>query len=150
LIAHPLTEHFTLYEFTRNSHGLVLEPTPTNIANMVTVALRLEHIRAYYGSPIRVTSGFRNPALNALIGGHPQSYHLAGLAADFKVIGVDSRTVAHRAAVDKALHFDQIIYYADSIGGHIHIQMRTDYTNNRRELLYCQPTQRGKTYVRII
>lgn len=42
----------------------------------------LNLVRAEYGKPIRVTSGYRSASLNKLVGGVPTSAHLYGLAAD--------------------------------------------------------------------
>lgn len=42
----------------------------------------LNLVRAEYGKPIRVTSGYRSARLNKLVGGVSNSAHLYGLAAD--------------------------------------------------------------------
>lgn len=44
--------------------------------------LVLDPIRHRFGKPIRVTSGFRCPALNVLVNGAKHSDHLTGCAAD--------------------------------------------------------------------
>lgn len=85
-----LTPHFTLTELTRSatarSHGLGNEPTPE-----VTDRLRqlcqyvLEPLRSHLGCPVTVTSGYRQPRVNALVGGTPRSQHQRGEAADIRV-----------------------------------------------------------------
>ena len=56
----------------------------------------LEKIRAHFGKPTTVTSGFRTAAHNAKpsVGGSATSQHLYGLAADIHVSGVAPATVA--------------------------------------------------------
>ena len=46
------------------------------------VANVLDPLRAAYGKPIRITSGFRCPELNKAVGGSPTSQHMSGMAAD--------------------------------------------------------------------
>lgn len=47
----------------------------------------LEPIRAYYGKPITITSGFRGKTLNAKVGGNVNSDHCRGIAADLIIKG---------------------------------------------------------------
>lgn len=42
----------------------------------------LDPLRAAYGMPIRITSGYRCPELNKAVGGVPTSAHLTGDASD--------------------------------------------------------------------
>lgn len=59
---------------------------------------RLEALRAALGArPITITSGYRCPAHNAAVGGHPSSEHMDGTATDVVVRGVAPDTVADRA-----------------------------------------------------
>ena len=55
----------------------------------------LEALREAYGAPITVTSGYRCPAHNATVGGHPRSAHMAGLAVD--VHGADLKRLTELA-----------------------------------------------------
>lgn len=43
---------------------------------------KLDKLREEFGQAIRVTSGYRSPEHNARIGGHPNSTHIRGIAAD--------------------------------------------------------------------
>ena len=47
----------------------------------------LDPLRAAYGKPINITSGYRCPALNKAVGGSSTSVHQLGYAADLKVSG---------------------------------------------------------------
>lgn len=60
----------------------------------------LEALRAAVGVPLSVTSGYRCPKHNAAIGGHPNSAHLQGLAADISADGrLQYQILRHAAAV---------------------------------------------------
>jgi len=57
------------------------------------IAEFLEKVRAHFGAPIEITSGYRPPAINASVGGASQSEHLYNApdigAVDFLVMGKD-------------------------------------------------------------
>lgn len=44
----------------------------------------LEEIRADFGEPIYINSGYRSPEHNRKIGGAPNSFHVKGQAADIR------------------------------------------------------------------
>ena len=44
----------------------------------------LDPLRERYGHPIYVSSGYRCPRLNAIVGGSPTSDHMTGCAADIQ------------------------------------------------------------------
>ena len=58
----------------------------------------LEELRANWGRPVTVNSGFRTAAYNDKIGGADDSRHLYGLAADIVISGVPPDEVATLAA----------------------------------------------------
>lgn len=72
-----ISEHFKLSEF--KSPGTDTVKYDTDILAM------LEKIRAHFGGPIQITSGYRTPAYNKKVGGSTNSAHMDGRAADFKV-----------------------------------------------------------------
>lgn len=53
----------------------------------------LEAVRAKFGAPVTITSGYRSPSWNAKVGGAKASRHLTGEAADIRVAGVSPRAV---------------------------------------------------------
>ena len=63
--------------------------------------LTLDKIRADYGKPLRVNSGYRSVKHNALVGGRVGSSHLKGLAIDFHCNNSADRTLL-LAAIYKA------------------------------------------------
>lgn len=82
-----LTEHFTLEELTFSQtatrKGIDNEPSDAVKRNLETLAKGLEQVRAILLSSIHISSGYRSPALNKLIGGSAKSAHMDGYAADF-------------------------------------------------------------------
>jgi hypothetical protein len=83
-----LSNHFTLEEFTASQSGarsgLDNKPNPSQIAHLMAIAATLEKVRTLLGgAAIHIDSGYRSPAVNALVGGAPTSAHLDGYAADF-------------------------------------------------------------------
>ena len=62
-----------------------LDNTPGERERLALLALVekvLDPLREALGEPIRITSGYRSPELNRLVGGVPTSQHLKGEAAD--------------------------------------------------------------------
>ena len=104
-----LGKHFTLAEMTTTDTGLTNTPSAEYIAALARlVALVLDPLRADLGRPVRVTSGYRSPAVNAQVGGSATSQHLRGEAADIKVDGMTTADVA-RAIHRLRLPVDQCI-----------------------------------------
>lgn len=81
----PSTTHFTWSEFLWlpkwKIHALPDEETYFNI---ITTAKKMQDIRDILKAPIKITSGYRPPEYNALIGGAKKSAHIYGLACDFQ------------------------------------------------------------------
>ena len=76
--------HFKLGEFLNLSKYPDNKPTMQHVANMTYgCLLLLEPARQLVG-PILITSGYRNPRVNTLVGGVRNSQHLQGQAADIR------------------------------------------------------------------
>lgn len=52
--------------------------------NAFLVLERLDLVRAHIDKPIHINSGYRCKELNKKVGGAENSYHMKGLAADFR------------------------------------------------------------------
>jgi len=85
----PISKHFNLEELlasnTATAHGITANftPPPTVISNLTILAENvLDAVRELIDMPLRISSGYRCPELNALDGGMPNSQHLTGEAAD--------------------------------------------------------------------
>ena len=94
--------------------------TPDNvvaIANLVTNVL--QPVRDKLGFPMTITSGYRSPALNRLVGGESTSQHLKGEAADIQCFTKKEFDVKKTRALFAALaemDVDQLLYERDSKG----------------------------------
>ena len=80
-----LSAHFRLAEFLNLGKYPDNIPTSQHVENMAYGCRNLlEPAREAIGCPILVNSGFRNPRVNALVGGVKNSQHLVGCAADIR------------------------------------------------------------------
>tara|TARA_R110000851_G_C12819136_1_gene539387 strand:- start:38 stop:490 length:453 start_codon:yes stop_codon:yes gene_type:complete len=140
-----MTEHlgryFTLREMTRTSTGLGNQP-PEHIEANLTRLVRemLDPLREELELPIRITSGYRSPEVNAAVGGSRTSRHMTGLAADFKVRGMTARQLVdriERLREDGIVDYDQAIAYAVAKGGHVHIGLAPEGVTPRRQMLWA-------------
>jgi hypothetical protein len=113
-----LSRFFTLAEMTRSDAAarasIPNEPTETEIANLRALCTAvLDPLREAIGSPIKVNSGYRGPALNTHIGGAKKSQHVEGKAADLQVPN-KSILELFKTVIRLRLPFDQLIYEARS------------------------------------
>jgi zinc D-Ala-D-Ala carboxypeptidase len=80
-----LTKNFSLQEFTRTSRKVDNTPNEQETENIRLLCEKvLQPIRDKFGY-VSITSGYRSPTLNRLIGGSASSEHCKGMAVDFKV-----------------------------------------------------------------
>lgn len=101
-----LSKDFTLAELIRTSTGLDNTPSEEEIENLRLLCVNvLQPARDALG-PIKITSGFRAPAVNAKIGGASSSQHVKGQAADLMMSGGQKKLLDWIIA---NVEFDQII-----------------------------------------
>ena len=101
-----LSKDFTLEELIRTSTGLDNTPSEEEIENLRSLCVNvLQPARDALG-PIKITSGFRAPAVNAKIGGASSSQHVKGQAADLMMSGGQKKLLDWIIA---NVEFDQII-----------------------------------------
>lgn len=86
-----LSEHFTLEEMVRSQTATINKVT-NNPSQAEKDWLKylcvnvLEPLRKHMNRPITITSGYRCPRLNALVGGVNASQHMYGQAADIRIL----------------------------------------------------------------
>lgn len=107
-----LSDHFTLFEFTRSGYAIENEldniPNESQIASMKALCRNiLEPLRQQFG-PIIISSGFRSLEVNRGVGGAQSSQHLRGEAADIVINGRDDAN-AKFGFIMRNLDFDQLI-----------------------------------------
>lgn len=147
-VAGALGRFFTLAELTASAAAVRLgvDNTPPleaqeNLRRLVFYVL--DPLQASLGRKVRVTSGFRTPAVNEAVRGSATSQHLSGEAADIMVSGLSAVELA-TAIIRLRLPFDQLIWYAPERGGHVHVSL-TVRRPNKGETLHAPP---GDGYVR--
>jgi len=136
-----LGQWFSLRELTRTSTGLRNVPPDDAYANLGRlVHTLLDPLRNDLGQPVRVTSGYRSPYVNKAVGGSRTSRHMLGLAADIKVRRMSSSALADRIEELReqgVLDYDQVIAYAPSRGGHVHVGLAPEGSTPRRQMLWA-------------
>ncbi|MDO8800028.1 D-Ala-D-Ala carboxypeptidase family metallohydrolase [Phenylobacterium sp.] len=119
-----LSPHFSLSEMTVTGTGLPNVAPSQAIASLTALCVNvLEPIRAHFGKPVQVNSGYRGPAVNRAVGSKPTSQHAKGEAADIEIPGVSNLALARWIAAN--LKFDQLIAEAvkanDPSAGWVHV-----------------------------
>ena len=80
-----LSPHFKVSDYCRGSGNTLL-------VCMETIQI-LETIWNYFGKPVTISSGYRDPSYNKRVGGATGSMHMWGLAVDMKVPGLTAQVV---------------------------------------------------------
>ena len=88
-----LSKHFKLEEFTRSQiaarNGLSNIPGAGEVKNLENICYEiLEPVRAKFGKPIMINSGFRSLEVNRKLGSSDSSQHTKGQAVDFEIAGI--------------------------------------------------------------
>lgn len=114
-----LSPHFTLAELTASPTAArlgirnVAPPAIVEALRLVCVNV-LEPVRAHFGRPVTINSGYRSQAVNKAVKGASSSQHVRGEAVDYEIPGVSNGDVA--AWVRAHLQFDQLILEAYTPG----------------------------------
>lgn len=137
-----ISPHITYREATQSQtatrKGIPNTPGEGEVRAMRLLAERVfEPLRAAVGVPIFVSSFYRAPTLNQLIGGSPASQHCRGEAMDLDadVLGGTTNRVLFET-IQRELDFDQLIWeFGDtSQPDWVHVSY-TDRHPNRRQVL---------------
>jgi hypothetical protein len=141
-----LSPHFTFDELTRTGQT-ALQVKNREEAQKVLPALKdlaamLEVIRTKFG-PVRVTSAFRGPSVNAAANGSKTSQHLLGEAADIGC-GVSDEELHKWIVTESGLKYGQCILEKPPGKSWVHISLGAPYRDPKRcnESLYFD----GKSY----
>jgi hypothetical protein len=142
-----LSKNFLLSEITHSNTakrlGISNEPNKEHLKNLQGLVREvIQPIRDGLG-PIRVTSGYRSPALNRAIGGSHKSQHCKGQALDiqFWKAGKMKNKEIYDFVIKNNIEFDQMINEFDF--SWIHISFREDH--NRGQILEAYKDEEGDT-----
>ena len=81
-----ISKNFTLSELVKTNTDLLNNPNDEQIMNLrILTAAILQPLRSYLNEKIVITSGYRSVQVNMVVNGSADSFHLYGMAADFKV-----------------------------------------------------------------
>ena len=157
-----LSRSFTLEELTRSDTALRLNmdntPTKEGIIKLRLLAANLlQPLRNAVGS-IRITSGYRSPALSEAIGSSSNSQHCRYEAVDMQFVkrGKMDNLKIYKALIDLDLDFDQCILEFGTppptvnkdtdYPAWIHISWKVN--DNRRQVLVAYKDENNKTKYR--
>src|SRR5438876_12448314 len=140
-----ITAHFSLEELTASEvaarAAIDNTPSPEAVLNLVRLAEGLELVRLALGNrSIHVTSGFRSPKLNQLVGGSKNSIHIQGLAADILCPSFGPPLEVCRAIARSGIGTDQIIH---EFGKWTHVAFPRPGQIGRNELLTIRSVATG-------
>ena len=107
-------KYFTFAELTRSATAQAkgidnTPPVEVKVALKMLVDNVLDPLRERWGSPIIVTSGYRCPRLNQVVGGAKHSQHMKGEAADITAGTVAKNIQLFELLRSSGLPFDQLI-----------------------------------------
>jgi hypothetical protein len=112
-----ISKHLSLAEVIRSEtakrKGISNMPTEEHLDNFKALAENVfEKIRAHFGVPIHISSGYRSKELNKLIGGSSTSQHCFGEAIDIDMDGSASGVTNADIFnyIKDNLEYDQLIW----------------------------------------
>ena len=117
-------KYFSFQEMERSDTAMryaIDNTIPANLKNNVAQLIDdvLDPLREAWGRPLLVTSGYRCPALNKVVGGSAASHHMRGMAADITTGSkVDNRRL-FQLIIDLKLPFTQLIDEKDFSWVHV-------------------------------
>lgn len=119
-----------IYSETAIKNNINNMPDINSLDNMLNLIYYcLQPARELLNAPMTITSGFRNPLVNRLVGGVNSSQHLYGQAADFIIKGMTPNQIISIIKTSK-IEFDQLINEYDKW---VHISYNKG--KNRKEIL---------------
>lgn len=147
-----MSEHFSFIELVDSkSHPELVNQNMVDARGyekqLKYTASTLEEIRAILCVPMKITSGFRNNALNKAVGGSATSGHAKGLCADFIPLGLDitDAFAMIQNSRDKCPSLKKCIYESVRGSKWLHIETKTEASQPQQFFT----TSNGKTYTEI-
>ena len=138
-------KYFTIKELTRSDTAIkkgidntAPKEAQENLTNLVDNVL--DPLREAWGKPITVTSGYRCPELNRVVGGSMTSDHLKGRAADITAGSRAQNKELFMLVQKLGLSFDQLIHEKGSVKegpDWVHVSYRAE-KQNRKQILYLK------------
>lgn len=136
-----LSNHFDLQEMCQSSVAIKLGinnlPPEDCLSSLKYICINiLEPVRARYGAPIKVTSGYRCRHLNAAINGAVTSQHCLGQAVD--VMGQSPLDTVLLYVYLRCTNFDQLILEQKGNVTWVHVSCKPNAVSNRHMCLFIK------------
>ena len=137
-----ISTHLSIAEITRSDsakrHGIDNTPTAEHLENFKLLAEKVfEPIRAHFGVPIFISTGYRSKALKDFIKGSLSSQHCKGEAINIDMDGSNG-DVTNRMVFDfikNKLDFDQLIWEFGTDFNPDWVHVSYTKTGNRKQKL---------------
>jgi len=137
-----LSKHFTFEELTVSDaaarRGIPNVPEQEEFENLQYLAVKLEEVRQLLGEPMLISSGYRSPDTNFIIGGSKNSQHMKGQAVDFICPAVGDPYEICSIIDRSGILYDQLIH---EYGRWVHISFVKE--KPRREVLTICTAKQG-------
>ena len=126
-------KYFSLSELSVTNKKLPNLPDKVAEANLIKLVENvLDPLRALYGKPIKVNSGYRSKLVNTAVGGAKNSDHLYGLAADITAGNKTENCILFQLIRDKIPSWRQLIDEKDYTWIHISFNEK----DNKKQILH--------------
>ena len=133
--------YFTINELCKSDTAKVLHidntPTESVRKNLLNLIDFLNDLREAWGSPIKVTSGYRCPKLNSAVGGSKTSAHLKGNAADLQPMNgqmKEFKKFVVEYLKDNNCSWDQCLLERSAFAEWIHIGLYSNSGQQRKQI----------------
>jgi hypothetical protein len=151
-----ISQHLSLSEVTRSEtakrKGISNTPTAEHLENFKLLAEKVfEPIRAHFGVPIHISSGYRSKELNDAIGGSQTSQHSKGQAIDIDMDG-STNGITNKMIFDfikDKLDFDQLIWEFGTDKNPDWVHVSYTKAGNRKQKLKAVRSGAKTTYLPI-
>lgn len=151
-----ISTHLSLAEVTRSEtakrRGISNTPTAEHLDNFKLLAENVfEKIRAHFGVPIHISSGYRSKELNDAIGGSQTSQHSKGEAIDIDMDGSESgvsNADVYNFIKDN-LEYDQLIWEFGSDTNPDWVHVSYSKNKNRKQRLKAVKANGKTSYVNL-
>jgi hypothetical protein len=147
-----ITEHFSMRELTYSQTAIKngipnIPKDPQVTENLKTLCEKvLEPLREGMKCAIKISSGYRSPELNKLIGGAKASQHNIGQAVDIDLDGKNAEVFDYIA---NNLDFDQMIWEFGDDKNPDWVHVSYNAAGNRKQLLKAVKVA-GKTQYQVM
>lgn len=136
-------KYFTIEELcksdTANRLGIKNEPTVTDKQHLEELINELlDPLRGAWGSPIKVTSGYRGFKLNKAVGGSKTSAHYRGYASDLQPVKgtiKEFKDFVIKWLKETNINFDQCILESSNGAEWVHLGLRNGQNKQRKQFL---------------